>query len=473
MKEVERRIDACGMRYIKRGVKTCMSFLQGSEVYELDEDQFIKSYCDRSLEIWKASRAMALKGYTTHAEYQLQRESENQYNYYSKGVMKTLGSQAIASMGRGLEEMTYGKQESVVNNLADGVEYAVLALSGALMNALAEKAGVYSEMPSGQSAKTAEAYANNLAQGNVPKEKQMDLLIDAVQMDPYNEKIYKVGFDLFGDPEGELEAYEKHFGGHTLAKYKGEKVSKQMKDLPLKFAEDAEPAREKVKAMCAAYGTDAAPHLQVLEKRIADRQNGWEKERQARDQYFTALRQYKSTEELERLHEEAKKQLAECEQKHEDRIKEDPALYKLHKIQKYSTYGIIAGVLLAIFFVFVEGNWLSLGTLLMIVCIGLYWYMGRQKDTYIKEHGSEAVKNSLSERTQAKQRVQELETMQNAIKSYTSQYGAPPVTMEEWEKTAPGKAIEEAADKKAGNAETAEPAADENGETVEQPTQAE
>lgn len=132
--------------------------------------------------------------------------------------------------------------------LEEGIFRSVCSLHMALIDCLAQMETDTLAIEGAVSPEDKEAAASIVK--NIPQirdiEQRRMAMIQAFQLDPYQEAWYRVALQAFGDQDGSLENAEKHFGMSVIHHEKGRQLDEFARSLPLDTEAQAKSAAAKI-----------------------------------------------------------------------------------------------------------------------------------------------------------------------------------------------------------------------------------
>jgi hypothetical protein len=133
------------------------------------------------------------------------------------------------------------KNPQTRTGLVASVHRAVFNVHFALIDAVNKsKPGSFVDLVTDEAQTRAERLLQNVKSGRLPQDAVQGALLDALNLDPYNEKFYRLWFGTFGDQNGQLEQVESFFGVAVVSRIKQDLISSRKVTLDLSTPEACE-----------------------------------------------------------------------------------------------------------------------------------------------------------------------------------------------------------------------------------------
>lgn len=260
-------------------VMRCIGTLIDHEILTIDEKQFFDAYPavlkpadDAFLKIQDQYAEIVLSESDKDAYRTARREGRGRWRGGGIGLSGALKGAATAgalNMAAGAGHMLFNGIAKIGSSIAanakmkkifqskdtaltleTGLYQSVFQLHFALIDCL-HKAGVDSRGAKGfvppADSERASAILSNMPQIRSP-EKQLSAMIQAFQLDPYQEDWYRTALQIYGDHDGGLEEVERYFGVAVIHGEKERQLNKFVQSLPLDTEAQAQTAVKEIEA---------------------------------------------------------------------------------------------------------------------------------------------------------------------------------------------------------------------------------
>lgn len=110
----------------------------------------------------------------------------------------------------------------------------------------------------------AKAIFSNIKSGNIPQSVLKEQLINVIQLNPYNQDVYKYICDEFGDADNHIADISNHFGC-SIYKYKLQYVENTVKSIDYLNEDELKSAYNKVDSVCSKYGFNSDKYKKAFD----------------------------------------------------------------------------------------------------------------------------------------------------------------------------------------------------------------
>lgn len=124
-----------------------------------------------------------------------------------------LTAKGISAVGDAIKKNELYSDPSTKATLVEAVYRSILSVHFALIDAINDKQpGTVTGAVNDEDDAKAMRLVQNVEAGRLPETSIQQVLLQALALNPYNEAIYRLWLQKFGDPSGELDAVESFFG---------------------------------------------------------------------------------------------------------------------------------------------------------------------------------------------------------------------------------------------------------------------
>lgn len=276
---------------IRPAVQRCVQVLIDHGVLTVDEEQFMNQYSDALepangayLKIQDQYAEIVLSESEKDAYRTARRESRGRWQgggFGLSGAIKGAATAGALNMVTGAGHMLFNGVAKIGSSMAasskmnrifhdantastlkSGLYQSVFNLHLALIHCL-DQTGADSSPIQGvvstDDSRTASAILSNILQINAPDQRRA-AMIQAFQLDPYQENWYRKALSIFGDCDETLEEVEQYFGISVIHSEKGRQLDEFVKKLPLDTETQAQLAIKKIeeekKRLCYSGETE-------------------------------------------------------------------------------------------------------------------------------------------------------------------------------------------------------------------------
>lgn len=252
--DVHERCTEIAYSYIREAVEAAIQDLVKLGIYDVDADgfaEFLEPYFTWPEDFAKIDDAymeIVLKAEELDAYRSERRESRGRwvgggfgFSGAVKGAMQAgamniatgavhgifnLGAKAISAAGDAIKKSELFKNPETQAHLTASVHRAVFNVHMALVDAANKsKPDTFSDLVTEEARTRATRLLQNVESGRLPTEAVQNALLEAVNLDPYNENFYRLWLDRFGDQHGQLETVEVFFGIAVVGRAKKELIA--------------------------------------------------------------------------------------------------------------------------------------------------------------------------------------------------------------------------------------------------------
>ena len=276
---------------IRPVVKHCVQILIDHGILTVDEERFIDTYTD----VLEPAYEAYSKIQDQYAEIVLSESEKDAYRTARRegrgrwqgggfglgGALKGAATAGALNMVTGAGHMLFNGVAKIGSSIAanskmnqifrskdtaamleSGLYQSVFRLHLALIHCL-DQAGVEGQAIGGivlpEASETASAMLRNIPQIK-DTDQQCAAMIQAFQLDPYQEDWYRLALKIFGDHDGTLEEVERYFGITVICGEKERQLNKFVQTLPLDTEAQAQSAIKKIakekKRLCYSGETE-------------------------------------------------------------------------------------------------------------------------------------------------------------------------------------------------------------------------
>lgn len=288
--------ESLALEYIFEGIDEAVSCLVNNEVYSLDTDTFVSKYYKKYYDFNEALENIADKYYSivmTEQELDQYRQSRrlNRSRVVGGGFgvggalkgMATAGTfNAVSGMAHSAVNLTgkvvstakasYNKSQllnapETVDKLSESLLGCIYGIHFALIDALENETSLQFEIPSSDDQIKCQNIISNLEKYEIEDLKCQELILEAIELDPYNLELYEYSAQRFGDANREIENLARYFNVY-IDDYKDSLLSDYFNTLDLSTEEGAIDAKEKFMNQMSYYGVSENEKLDYIVEKI-------------------------------------------------------------------------------------------------------------------------------------------------------------------------------------------------------------
>lgn len=275
VQNVPNQMEQC----IRPAVKHCVQILIDHGILTIDEERFIDTYTD----VLEPAYEAYSKIQDQYAEIVLSESEKDAYRTARRegrgrwqgggfglgGALKGAATAGALNMVTGAGHMFFNGVAKIGSSIAasskmnqifrskdtavmleSGLYQSVFRLHFALIHCL-DRVGVEGQAIGGivlpEASETASAMLRNIPQIK-DTDQQRAAMIQAFQLDPYQEDWYRSALQIFGDHDGALEEVERYFGIDVIRSEKERQLNKFVQTLSLDTEAQAQSALKKITA---------------------------------------------------------------------------------------------------------------------------------------------------------------------------------------------------------------------------------
>jgi hypothetical protein len=259
--ELYERSDDLAHEVLSKAIDQAMQSMAAQEIYEVTEEQLYSRFAapyltwnedissitaqyeeiveggaelDAHRTARRQNRAQWV-GFNQQAVYQA--DAKNLISNVGHGVFNMM-AKGVTAIGNSIKKDEIFKSKSTVSRISDGVENIVNAVFLGTVDAINSlKPGLVYAYTDEEILKS-EALIESIEKGRVPTDKILPNLVRAIELYPYNQKIYALIFCHFGGNGGKLDSLVAYFGMKTLDGERKKIFDQKLKELDLSTVSD-------------------------------------------------------------------------------------------------------------------------------------------------------------------------------------------------------------------------------------------